>query len=75
MIDWLRLALLALEFIRWIDREKLRADARDKLNAALKESIDANIARAEAARARVRAELDADPGKLRGDASGPWRDD
>lgn len=72
--DWLRLALLLVDLLRWIDREKLRAEARGKLKDKLREAIDADIKRAEEARARLRAELDAAPGKLRDDGDAFQRD-
>lgn len=74
-LDWLQLALLALDLVRWIEREKLKTEAERAQLAAALQRIDANVAKADAARARVRAELDADPGGLRDDRVGPWRQD
>lgn len=56
---------LLADLARWIERERIKDEAqREQARVAL-EKIDAEVAKADAARERVRAELDADPGRLR----------
>lgn len=78
-MNWVKLAVLALElvgdFVRWVETQKIASEAERKLIAEARGMIDANIAKAEAARARVRAELAANPDSLRDDSRGPWRED
>lgn len=77
-MNWVKLAILALElvgqFARWVEETKVASEAERRLIDKARGMVNADVAKAEDARARVRAELN-DPGKLRDDASGPWRND
>jgi hypothetical protein len=68
-MDWVKLAVLALDlvgqFVRWVEETKIASAAERAMIERARGVIDANVAKAEAARARVRAELDADHGRLR----------
>jgi hypothetical protein len=68
-MNWVKLAILILEIagaaVRWIEENKIASEAERRLIEAARGLTDANVARAEAARARVRARIDADPGQLR----------
>jgi hypothetical protein len=68
-MDWLKLALivldLAAQFARWVEREKIRDEIEKARLRELVEQINGEVAKANNARAHVRAELSADPGKLR----------
>lgn len=78
-MSWVKLAVLALQlvgqFVRWVEETKIASEAERKLIAQARGMIDANVAKAEAARARVRADIKRLPGGVRDDALGPWRDD
>jgi hypothetical protein len=66
-----KLALLALQLalslIKWVEREKLRDQAERDLFNEQQEAIRADIAKADAARADVRAAAERDPSRLRDD--------
>lgn len=68
-MNWLKLALLVLDlavkFARWVEREKLADDVRAEMLRDAMEKIDANVEAANAARDRVRADLERDPDGLR----------
>lgn len=78
-MHWAKLAILILELagaaVRWIEETRIASEAERKLIAEARGMIDANVAKAEAARLRVRAELAANPEQLRDDSRGPWRND
>jgi hypothetical protein len=78
-MNWVKLAILLLEvtgaFVRWVEQNKIASEAERQMLQRARGMIDANIAKAENARARVRADLDARPDSLRDDTRGPWRDD
>lgn len=68
-IDWPKLALLALQlavdFSRWVEREKITAEAERKIVVKALEDINASIDKARQARASVHADIADDPGRLR----------
>lgn len=68
-MNWVKLAVIALEivgaFVRWVEAEKIASEAERALIARARRMIDANVAIAEDARARVRDALAANPDKLR----------
>ena len=78
-MQWVKLAILALElagaFSRWVERTKAASDAERELIERARGMVDANIAKADDARARVRADIERLPGGVRDDSLGPWRDD
>ncbi|HWA22339.1 MAG TPA: hypothetical protein VG735_08095 [Caulobacterales bacterium] len=61
-MDWIKAALLALQltsqFVAWVAREKAKTEAERAVLASLQETINAEIAKAKAARDAVAA----DPG-------------
>lgn len=78
-MNWLKLALLALDlavqFARWVEREKIANQARAEVLREAMEKIDESVAIAAGARARVRDRLEREPDSLRDDSWGPWRQD
>lgn len=58
---------LALALVKWVEREKLRDDAERDLFRQQQEQIRADIAKADAARADVRASVERNPSSLRDD--------
>lgn len=70
-MDWVKLALLILQLaakaVGWIEENKLRSEAERQLVAETRIKIDALIAKADAARAGVRADVERAPGSLRDD--------
>ncbi|MGE0830807.1 MAG: hypothetical protein AB7O04_15845 [Hyphomonadaceae bacterium] len=78
MGNWITLAILLLrvasDLIGFIEREKARGAAERKLAAEIGKSIHESIAKAEAARAGVRADFGADPDRVRGVDDGFRRD-
>lgn len=78
-MSWLKLALLALDlavqFARWVEREKIANQARAEVLREAMEKIDESVAIAAGARARVRDRLEREPDSLRDDSWGPWRQD
>lgn len=78
MSGWISLAIIFLrvagDILAFIEREQAQSDAERRIIRELKEQADASIAKAEAVRAGVRADLDANPDSLRDDSRGPWRD-
>ncbi len=78
-MSWLKLALLvldlAVQFARWVEREKIANQARAEVLREAMEKIDESVAIAADARARVRDRLEREPDSLRDDSWGPWRQD
>lgn len=68
-MDWVKLAILALQlvgdFVRWVEREKITSEAQRQLIEQARRQIDANVAIAADARARVRDRLQREPDSLR----------
>jgi hypothetical protein len=62
-VSWVKLVVLAFQlaadFARWVEREKIRTEAERALLAEARKIIDANVETANAARDRVRDQLDA----------------
>ena len=77
-MSWVKLAVLIFELagaaVRWIEENKIASEAERKLIEQARRQIDGNVAIAEDARARVRDRLQREPGSLRDDSWGPWRD-